>query len=121
MPGSRLIQLIQQQSKAVQPSGIELGTVISPPPTLSIRLHSDSSLLQGDDLIICEHLIDHEITYSTAPTVSSSEPDDISHLTINDQTATIKTRLAPGDTVAVLPLPGDQQYLVIDKVVVANG
>jgi hypothetical protein len=61
--------------------------------------------LDGDDLIVCEHLLDHQVEYST---------DTVPRETA---TVTVYTRLKAGDRVAVQALPGGQQYLVIDKVV----
>lgn len=131
MSGSRLIELIRQQAAAQMPLGIELATVISPPPALRIRIDNMPVALEGDDLIVCQHLLDHQRTYTTSPSVASSavstwadtDPPTHSHthqvtgLTINGQTATIHTNLRAGDRVAVMALPGGQQYLVIDKVV----
>lgn len=54
MSGSRLIELIQQQAKAQQNFGIELATVISPPPKLIIRVDNMPVNLERDDLVITE-------------------------------------------------------------------
>ena len=135
MSGSRLIELIQQQAKAQQNFGIELATVISPPPKLIIRVDNMPVNLQGDDLIVCEHLLEHSRTYSTSPKIANSEVSEwadsappkhnhthsVEKLTISNQTATIHTKLQAGDRVAVQAFPGGQQYLVIDKVVVMGG
>lgn len=135
MSGSRLIELIQQQAKAQQNFGIELATVISPPPNLIIRVDNMPVNLQGDDLIVCEHLLEHQRAYTTTPSIDSSAVSegyddennkyphvhDVEKLTINNQTTTIHTNLKTGDRVAVQALPGGQQYLVIDKVVEMGG
>ncbi|MCL6560737.1 MAG: DUF2577 domain-containing protein [Firmicutes bacterium] len=130
MSGSKLIELMRQQAAGLVPRGIELATVVTPPPDLRIRIDNMNLNLEGDDLIVCEHLLDHERRYSTVPAISDSietpaglgpHVHQIQSLTINDQIVTIKTKLQAGDRVAVMALPGEQQYLVIDKVVIMGG
>lgn len=135
MSGSRLLELIKQTARNQLPFGIELATVVSPPPDLKIRINNMDLVLEGDDLIVCEHLLEHQRYYSTSPAVADSEvtewadtdPPTHSHthqvtgLTINNQIMTMHTKLAAGTRVAVMALPGGQQYLVWDKVVEMGG
>lgn len=145
MSGSRLIELMQKQANDRIPFGIELATVVSPPPSLKIRIDNMDLLLEGDDLIVCEHLLDHQRVYSTVTNMDDSavsfweettdhfseypDPDQLRHkhdhkveqLTINHQTVTIHTNLEAGSRVSVMALPGEQQYLVWDRVVIMGG
>jgi len=135
MSGSNLLGLIRNQARGQLPSGIELATVVSPPPALKIRLDNMSLVLEGDDLIVCEHLLEHQRSYSTTPVVAGSNVSQwadtsapthshthqVEGLTITNQSMTIHTKLMVGTRVAVMALPGGQQYLVWDKVVTIDG
>lgn len=129
MSGSRLIQLIKEIARDQMPLGLELATVISPPPNLVVRIDNMPVNLQGDDLLVCAHLLP-ETRYAH---IISNPPDTV---TYNDQifeqvgtnifTQHTKIefqdqRLQAGDRVVVMALPGGQQYLVLDKVVVMGG
>lgn len=129
MSGSRLIKLMQEQTMKQLPRGIELATVIQPSP-LIIRVDNMDINLEGDDLIVCEHLLDHEREYTTNPAVTgntmsvegySPHQHQIHSLDIVEQVIQFITNLKKDDRVAVQALPGGQQYLVFDKVVVMNG
>ncbi len=124
---SQILGMLKKTMQDQLPRGIELATVTNPPPALQIRIDNMKLELSGDDLIVCEHLLDHTRAYSTSPAVSGStetqagtpsHTHQIESLAINGQAAAIKTNLQTGDRVAVLALPGEQQYLVFDKVVV---
>jgi hypothetical protein len=132
MSGSKLIDLIRKQAAGLTSRGIDLATVVTPPPALRIRIDNMDINLEGDDLIVCEHLLDHDRKYSTSPSIAGSEVSnwadtsppfhdhthEVTGLTIAQQTVTIHTNLQAGDRVAVMALPGEQQYLVLDKVVI---
>ncbi|MBM7866011.1 DUF2577 domain-containing protein [Heliobacterium gestii] len=129
MTVSRLIELVRQQGAASNSRGMELATVIAPPPGLVIRIDNMALTLDGDDLIVCESLLEHEIDYTTTPQLAGSEMTlagggphrhDVTAVTIQEQTMILHSRLKAGDRVAVLALPGEQQYLVFDKVVIAG-
>ena len=129
MSGSRLIKLMQDQATMQIPRGIELATVIQPSP-LIIRVDNMDINLEGDDLIVCEHLLDHEREYTTKPTLAGNtmsvegyiqHQHQIYSLEIQEQIVQFITNLKEGDRVAVQSLPGGQQYLVFDKVVVMSG
>lgn len=125
--GSRLIQLIQQQARDQNPRGLELATVIKGPPGLIIRVDNMSINLDGDDLLVCAHLLPvtryayitndpntpKEVFYNGQTYQQSGDELSTQHTTIAFQDNILK----PGDRVIVLALPGGQQYLVIDKVV----
>lgn len=95
MSGSKLIELLRQQAVASAPRGVELATVVTPPPELVIRVDNMAINLEEDDLLVCSDCL---------RTVGVGEP-----------------YLAAGSRVAVMVLPGGQQYLVIDKVVEMGG
>lgn len=126
MPGSKLIELIRQQYRP--PSGIELATVISPPPVLKIRIDNMPIHLEGDDLIVCAHLlpstryaaVSNVVTPVPAKVTYNGQQHDQGGDNLATQHATVNLQdhlLNPGDRVAVQALPGGQQYLVIDRVV----
>ncbi|MGB9903037.1 MAG: DUF2577 domain-containing protein [Desulfotomaculales bacterium] len=133
MSGSKLIELIRQQAAGLAPRGIELATVITPPPNLRIRIDNMNIHLEGDDLIVCAHLLPATRYANLHSKVTPAPPDQV---TYNGQTFyqagdNIDTQhtvvafqdnvLNAGDRVAVMALPGGQQYLVIDKVVIMGG
>lgn len=132
MSVSELIEMVQGEAKGQMPRGIELATVISPPPNLVIRIDNMKINLQGDDLIICAHLlpstryvglsnivtpIPDKVTYNGQTCEQSGDNISTQHTTVNF----LNNVLEAGDRVAVLALPGEQQYLVIDKVVIMGG
>lgn len=126
---SGIIDIIQGQIP--RPPGIELATVVQADP-LVIKLDNDNIMLRAEDrdLIICAHLLPH-IRYANLHNKATPEPPD--KVTYNGQTFeqagdNIDTQhteisfqdrvLEAGDRVAVMALPGGQQYLIWDKVVV---
>lgn len=130
MSSSKLIELMRQQAPKQQV--IELATVVTPPPELRIRIDNMDLNLEGDDLIVCAHLL--PLTrYAHVSNVVTPTPNKVTYNgqtydqggdNITTQNAVVKLQdhlLNPGDRVAVQALPGGQQYLVIDKVVVMGG
>lgn len=136
---SDILDIFREQIPTV--SGIELATVIQASP-LVIRLDNDKMMLRAEDgdLLICEHVIEHQRQYSTITSMKDSivtiweesiphkeeYPEPLKHahdhkviqLTIDWQPVTIHYKLKTGDRVVVMALPGGQQYLIWDKVVV---
>jgi len=143
--GSGLIELMRKQAKLLMPIGIELATVIAPPPNLVIRINNMDINLEGDDLIVCQHLLNYErvVTLEHMENVSrdlgnGTGKDMVSGdgqiFTVNDDgqapyssftydniRLSFNDVLKAGDRVAVQALPGGQKYLVIDKVVEMGG
>lgn len=101
MSGSRLIEMMRQQAIKQIPLGIELATVIQASPFI-IRIDNMDIYLEGDDLIICQHLLGN--------TGSGGDPSHTHQI----------EPISAGDRLAVQALPGGQQFLIIDKVVI-NG
>lgn len=140
---SDILDVFRGQIPAVP--GIELATVIQATP-LVIRLDNDKMMLSAKDgdLLICEHVIEHQRQYSTVSDMAASDvscweettdhfseyptPNELRHkhdheveqLTISKQTVTIHYKLKAGDRVVVMALPGGQQYLIWDKVVILS-
>lgn len=128
MPGSKLLQLFNDIAKNATPRGIELATVVTTSP-LRIRIDNMAINLEGDDLIVCAHLYPVTRYANISNKVTPDPPDQV---TFNDSTysqagdnisaqyATVQLLdnvLNAGDKVAVVALLGEQQYLILDKVV----
>lgn len=111
--------------------GIELATVVQPHP-LVIRLDNDNMMLRAEDgdLLVCEHLLEHTRTVSANAQVTGtmttwadtgapihSHTHTLQTITASKQTVTIHYDLKVGDRIVVMALPGGQQYLIWDKVV----
>lgn len=130
MSGSKLIDLIRRQVVGLMPRGIELATVITPPPDLRIRIDNMDLNLSGNDLIICAHLLPVTRYANLHSKVTPAPPDQVTYDSqtfdqAGDNISTQHTAVAfqdqvlqAGDRVAVMALPGEQQYLVWDKVVI---
>lgn len=127
---SDILDILREQIPSV--IGIELATVVQANP-LIIRLDNDKMMLRAEDgdLLICEHLIEHYRQYSTVSSVSGTMTDwqdnspplhthdhTVTSITANSQPVTIHYKLKAGDRLAAMALPGGQQYLIWDKVVV---
>lgn len=138
---SDILDIFRDQLPAVP--GIELATVVQATP-LVIRLDNDKMMLRAEDgdLLICEHIIEHQRQYSTITNMKGSvvskweestdhkeeypDPNQLRHehdhkveqLTIDHQAVTIHYKLKADDRVVVMALPGGQQYLIWDKVVI---
>jgi len=85
-------------------SGPSIGTVLSPPPDLKVRL-GDKIILTMDHLIVPARLW----------------PDNVQTVdlvgVISDGTLTFKNTLVSGDEVILLPSANEQKYFLIDKAV----
>lgn len=127
---SDILDIIQGQIPT--PAGIELAAVVQAAP-LVIRLDNDKMMLSANDgdLLVCEHILEHKRQYSTASEVTGDMTEwkdtsppihahehTVTSITANQQIVTIHYKLKAGDRVVVMALPGGQQYLIWDKVVV---
>lgn len=95
---SRLVQAIRGIAKT-EPTRIEEGIVISPPPNIVIKLNSDGVELYAEDLVVAEHLLERD-----EQVVIDGYPKTIHHY-----------GLQVGDRVLVAELVGRQVYAVIGK------
>lgn len=130
MSGSKLIDLIRRQAAGLTPRGIELATVVTPSPALRIRIDNMDINLEGSDLIVCAHLLPATRYANLHSKVTPDPPDQVTYNgqtfdqvgnNISTQHTTVAFQdqiLQIGDRVAVMALPGEQQYLVWDKVVI---
>ncbi|MFD2671030.1 DUF2577 family protein [Marinicrinis sediminis] len=100
---SQLVQLIRSLGKNIDVR-LELATVKSPPPQLSIQIDHLRFILDQEDLIVAEHLLEHRLELLYEGSTQS-------------QFATVRTVLSPGDRVLVASHSNDQQYIILDKVV----
>jgi len=124
MTGSDILDIIREQFPVQL--GIELATVVSPMPNLSVRVDNmDINLGQGD-LIVSAHLLPVEryVSMSNTPGNQVNYNGD-THEQAGDKLSASNATLSmldniliPGDRVAVMSLPGGQQYLIWDKVVI---
>lgn len=123
---SGILDVIRRQIPKQQ--GIEIATVISSNP-LVLKLEDGIMLSVNDeDLLICSHLLPStryahisndpvtpaKVNYNGQEYEQAGDEISTQHTVISFQDYVLN----PGDKVAILPLPGGQQYLVIDKVVI---
>lgn len=99
---NQFVQLIRQLGKD-RKFRLELGTVLSAPPALSVQVDHMNLALNRDDLLVAEHLLQHERKIE--------EHDG----TVREET--ILSSLQPGDRVCVAVMQYDQMYVVLEKVV----
>lgn len=133
---SKLVQLIKQggYNKDVN---VEIGTVISAPPNLKIKIERDGIVLEKDDLTVAEHLTRHKRIVTLSHT--ELEPRDIGdgkakdYLDTDDLIPPITTYkhnyielqfedvLKVGNRVFVIVDDDSQEYYVIDRAVSYDG
>jgi membrane protein implicated in regulation of membrane protease activity len=82
----------------------ELATVTQGAPNVRIKPDHTSFELEGNDLIIAEHLTDHTITFRYEDGTSA--------------TVTLENGLKAGDRVIVASMNDGQMYVVIDRAVI---
>ncbi len=118
--------------------GLELATVKSAAPNLSIVLDSDAALeLSGDDLIVAEHLTNHKRdikltldTFQLTRLITSDLRDKATESKMPDQIITgdgtveaegtieYVNELVVGDRVIVMASEDQQTYYIIDRGVI---
>lgn len=110
-------------------SGPVIGTVLSPPPELTVQLPS-GLVLDKDDLIIAAHVLagysrQHTMTFSGSGTTTLKDPETlvpkswiVSAVSTNvtDDQVTTDT-IAKGDWVILIPTGDGQTFALIDKAV----
>lgn len=116
---SMIVQLMRQHgyNKDVD---VEIGTVLTPLPNLSVRLASDGLVLPRELLIVAEHLTEHTRTVNiSGGTVSGDVTPEgtLTTLDVSKAQLTFESALKTGDKVIVICGEESQQYLVIDKAV----
>ena len=78
----------------------EIGTVLAPPPEISVRLDRDDIILDKQDLVVAESLLEHTRS-----------------MTIGDirQSVTMHSPLMIGDRVIIAAMDEKQRYFLLDK------
>lgn len=118
---ARLIGVMRQQGAAVNPPDIKIGVVEAPPPQIRVRL--DNITLEAKDCYISEYLLAGYRREAQGTIVSSTQPASChvthAHAISNSYTDDViyTDTLRPGDLVSVMPLLGNQLYVILDKVV----
>lgn len=110
---SRLLQLIREAGKNFEVS-IELATVISPPPDLQIELDKTGIKLNKEDLIVAEHLLEHE---REVESVNMEDAGDPSH-SHEINSLTLKSKLNNNDRVIAAGINDFQTYIILDRAVI---
>jgi hypothetical protein len=98
---TQLAKILKERENPSIPS-VTIGTVITPPPEVEIRLN-ERIILKKDRLIFLAHMLNNYIR----------EAD------INGDMITVKwtDTVKPGDEVSLLPTADEQLYIVLDKAV----
>ncbi|WP_028553154.1 DUF2577 family protein [Paenibacillus sp. UNC451MF] len=107
---------------------LDLATIISVSPVLRIQVDNMKIELDASDVIVAEHLTDHE-RIVTIKSDLKSDPDSISELDkglsssddIENAILTVKSPLNTGDRVIVASANSGQSYVILDKAVIYRG
>lgn len=116
-----LIEIIKRASlDAVEnskPMAVVIGVVESVRP-LTIRI-DQKSILEQDDLILTKNVVDYSVnmTIDHVTEVNSSLEEPHSHDYKGEKSFKIHNALEVNDSVILLRVQGDQQYIVLDRVV----
>lgn len=108
--------------------GLELATVVSPYPSLLLRVDHMKVELSQQDLLICEKLIRHvRVASLKSEPGETRELGDVHAVDSNSLSGDpvrfdyiqfrFEDLLKAGDRVVVQAVPGGQKYVVIDRVV----
>lgn len=81
----------------------EVATVVNPLPNLRIKVDDSALILERDDLVIAEHLTEHERTVTIGGGAET--------------TMSVKSALKTGDRVIMASMDNGQLYIVIDKAI----
>lgn len=103
LEGSGAARLLKMFGNNDEPTTITLATVVSPSPTISVRVDGDSIDTPSEGIIVAEQLTEHKrlITYKG-----------------EDGEMTLKSALKKGDRVIVAIANNGQLIYVIDKAVI---
>ena len=128
-PYAELLSAMQRQGASLNPPGIRLAEVVSPPPDIVIKMGE----LQVDknNILIADYMLPgykREASGSSAGTiithldVEEPEPPDYSEHTVMESmsyegTARFTDTLKSGDTVVVMPTEDRQTYIILARVV----
>jgi len=126
-PTAKLLEIMQEQGRKFNPPSILIGKIIAPPP--NIRIQINDIILENEDIYIAEYLlkgywrefsvVGHIVSNTQSASCSKGAPHTHPIDNDNTQTGTItwEDHLYPGDEVAVMPMYGSQQYIVLHRIV----
>lgn len=129
-PESKMIQIIRKFGHN-RDMEMEIATITSPFPNLTVRLGKDGIELDESDLIVSEHLTTHIKYISIAESDTTSNFDfetkkvsgsvsggyNLQTLNVNKVPVTFHSNLDRGDFVIIISDKEKQMYFLVDKVV----
>lgn len=112
----RIVRAVQAKSSGTASgaggsSGVSLGTVLTPPPGISVKLDDIPSTFEKGEILINETLIEHKIEKVE---ISDKSPGEHS---ISDGAITVKEPILKAGDRIVAALIGRQKLVVMAKVV----
>ena len=114
-----LVDTMHQISKSELPARTRIGIVLAPPPDIVVQV--DDIPLTKEDVYVAAYLLPgytrHVVGETSFRGGGSGLPAYESHNHPVDNDETWTDTLVPGDRVTVVPLEGDQLYIITDKVV----
>ena len=114
-----LVQMMHGIAKGELPARTRIGIVLASPPDIQVQL--DDIILTKEDVYVSAYLLSGYTRHVVGETSyrggggGYAEYESHNHPVDNDETWT--DTLVPGDRVTVVPLEGDQLYIIEDKVV----
>lgn len=91
--------------------GVCTGSVLSASP---LKIAANNFVLEGDALIVAEHLLPHKRETSATVTQTAVGDHGTHNHAVTDMTFT--DGLKPGDSVIVIPSADNQRYFIVGKV-----
>lgn len=114
-----LVDTMHKISKSELPARTRVGKVLASPPDIQVQL--DNIILTKEDVYVSAYLLSgytrHVVGETSYRGGGSGLPSYESHNHPIDNDETWTDTLMPGDLVTVIPLEGDQLYLIEDKVI----
>jgi len=127
-PYVELLSAMQRQGKSVNPPGIRLAEIVSPPPNIIIKMVDLQ--IDKDNILIADYLLPGYRRNITMPLTDSqseetdtvvgdhgSHTHDVTKIGVPAGTMQLTDTLKSGDTVAVMPTTDGQTYIILAKVV----
>ncbi|UQZ84022.1 hypothetical protein SK3146_03234 [Paenibacillus konkukensis] len=101
----------------------ELATVVSPPPSLRIQIDNMKVGLDATDVVVAEHLTDHErvVSLKDGPDTAGTSGESSGPSYLENALLAIKSPLQAGDRVIVASANNGQTYVILDKAVKYSG
>lgn len=113
------VGVVHQIAQSELPARTRIGKILASPPDIQVQL--DDIVLSKDDVYISSYLLSgytrHVVGATSYAGGGSGDAAYESHNHPVDNDETWTDTLVPGDLVTVVPLEGDQLYIIEDKVV----